>query len=333
MMNGKKWIALCALLLLCGTAFALGWGKKKNLEPLRRQSWGLQTVLNFTLYGGTEEIMNGALAKIKDYEGMLDRNLPAELGRLNARQETKPSAELAGLIQRSLQRGKLLEGALDVTLGQIVELWNFGSDAPHVPSTEELQALLPSTGLDKVMIEDGQVRMTHSDTKLDLGAVAKGFVADQLKDYFLAQGVKAGVIDLGGNVLTFGAKPDGKPWVIGLRDPKGGSESVAYWVFEGSAAIVTSGVYERGFSRQGEFYHHLLDPKSGMPAHVGLDAVTVKAQSAELADGLSTGLFVLGHDRAVKVQEEHFPDVTAVYFGTDGTVRVFGPEKGQVQQR
>lgn len=327
-----SYLGICAVLLAAMIIGRWRLGVGGIERSLKRQSWGLNTLLNFTIYGGQEKDLDDALALVKRYEGILDRNPPALLGQLNLRKTEQIGEELASLISRSRQVGLLTGGALDITLGRAVELWDFGGH-PRVPDGDELAEAMKGTGWAHLSVKGDRVRFDNPFLKVDLGAVAKGFVADRLKDFFLKRGIRAGIIDLGGNVLTFGTKPGGKPWVIGLRDPFGSSRSVALWTFRGDAALVTSGVYERGFEKDGLWYHHLLDPRTGMPINSGLRAVTVKSDRAELADALSTAFFVCGRVKAEVLIREHFPDVTVVFFDERGRGSAVGRDVSELSWR
>ena len=154
---------------------------------------------------------------------------------------------------------------------------------------------------------------------IDLGAIAKGYAADEVIAMLAANGVKTAVVDLGGNVLTFGAKPDGSPWRIGLQDPDPAvprGSHIGMLEFRGSRAVVTSGTYERFFVRDGTRYHHILDTTTGRPVQNGLVAVTIVTDRSIIADGYSTLVFALGLERGRALVEATGGAIEAVFFTT-----------------
>ena len=134
--------------------------------------------------------------------------------------------------------------------------------------------------------------------KIDLGAIAKGYTSSKIIDIFKENNIKSGMVTLGGNVQVLGKKPDGSLWKVGIQNPI--SESEYLGVLQTSdKAVITSGGYERNFTKNGKTYHHILDPSNGYPANNGLTSVTIISSDGTLADALSTSLFVMGKDKAI----------------------------------
>ncbi len=159
-----------------------------------------------------------------------------------------------------------------------------------------------------------RARLDDAAASVDVGGTAKGYIADALGDILLEEGVASFVVNLGGNVLTHGTKPDGKPWMIGLQDPRASRESgkVLGAVPLENASAVTSGTYERFFEKDGKTYHHILDPKTGFPAETDLAGATVIARTSLDAEGYSTTLLALGKERAAAFVQNH-PAIMAAY--------------------
>ena len=165
--------------------------------------------------------------------------------------------------------------------------------------------------------------VTADGVGVDLGAVAKGAIGDEAVEALRARGVTCALLNLGGNILTLGDKPDGSDWVVAIEDPLGGG-SVGTVAFSGSRAVATSSGVQRYFEVDGVRYHHILDPETGYPARSGIASATVLASDGLTADALSTALFVMGEARAEALLREKYPECAAVLVRDDGTVRVLG---------
>ena len=219
----------------------------------------------------------------------------SDIYRLDHEGSAELSDETAELLRYSLSISERTDGALDPTVCPLLKEWGFTTDEHHVPDSERISELLKNTGWQRLKL-DGNRASLPEGMAVDTGAVAKGYAADIIAEKLRADGVSAGIIDLGGNVLTFGEKPDGSSWKISVRDPFG--EGTAGTLSLGECSVVTSGSYERCFEQDGIRYHHIIDPATGRPADSGLESVTVIADESRLCDALSTALFVMGEDKA-----------------------------------
>lgn len=252
----------------------------------------------------------------------LDRQLSATrpdslLTQLNEGGSLTCEEPIAALLRESLGLSARTDGALDPSVYPAVQLWGFPTDEFHVPTQAELDAVKPYIGTDHIHLDGSTVRLDEG-TRLDFGAVAKGYAARRCVALLEQAGVSAALLSLGGNIQTYGSKPDGD-WCIGITDPMGQSDCFATLHLQGSHAIVTSGSYQRSFTVGTETYHHILDPETCRSADSGLLSVTVVCADGLLADGLSTALFVMGLERAAKLYQESC-DFEAVFYLEDGTV-------------
>lgn len=259
----------------------------------------------------------------------------------------KTDPALAFLVEEALSWQKVTGGAFTPTLGRLSLLWNFTGDPPGpVPDEGEIREALAHTdpacvhiawdpaasaasdaaGND-VSFTDGTAfpRITLEDPylMLDLGGIAKGYLADRMKEYLCVQGVQSAVINLGGNVLTIGAKPDGTPFQVGIRDPEAsgadqGASAPLLILPVSDKSVVTSGTYERYFEQDGVRWHHILDPATGYPAESGLVSVTVLSTDSVSGDALSTACLVLGPQKGQALIES-LPDTEALFILADGT--------------
>ncbi len=218
----------------------------------------------------------------------------SELFRLNAAGSMAVSGELLGVLRTALGFCAATDGRFDVTMGGVSALYGFSSDVPTVPDPGTLAAALSHVGWERVGIDGDTVTLGDPEAVIDLGAAAKGYIADRMKALLTERGVESAIIDLGGNVLCLGEKPDGSAYRVGVRYPEAGRSDAIATVAVRERSVVTSGVYERSFVADGVAYHHILDPETGLPVRNGLRSVTVLGPESLRCDVLSTACFVLG---------------------------------------
>ncbi len=300
--------------------------------------FAFDTVASITTYEAKDEpAAEKALASLAGYELLFSRTDPkSELYQLNAKAgtEVRVSDALFTVLETAWNLSEATDGAFDITLGAVSDLYAFGTEAPRVPSAEELAETLSHTGFTKIRLNPAEktVLVTDPDLVIDLGAIAKGYVADCLKSDLIHAGVRRALINLGGNILLIGSK-DGRLdpsafteasskadglFTIGIKDPD--SEAPFLKLYLAGYSVVTSGTYERSFLRDGTLYHHILDPKTGLPVWNDLLSVSIVTSNSCLADALSTACFVLGETRSRDLLKQ-YGDITAIFIGNDRNIR------------
>ena len=221
--------------------------------------------------------------------------------------------EIIDLVEVALQVCEKSDGAYDITIYPIIDLWGFFSDSPSVPLKETIDELLHETGYQNLMIVNGALVKINKKVKIDLGSIAKGYaISEALKVLKQAQ-IESALIDAGGDIYALGKYND-KPWKIGIRNPRG--EGVIGSLELSDMAVVTSGDYERFFEKDGVRYHHIIDPRTGYPTNE-LASVTVISQDMTLADAWSTAIFVLGKERGLKTVED-IKSIQTLLVSTEG---------------
>ncbi|WP_346827115.1 FAD:protein FMN transferase [Serratia inhibens] len=230
----------------------------------------------------------------------------SELSRFNASREVgKPfpvSAATTEVVLEALRINRVTDGALDVTVGPLVNLWGFGPEGrpDKVPSAAELEQRRAWTGIDKLSVQGNALVKHIPELYVDLSSIAKGYGVDVIAQYLQSQQVKNYMVDIGGEVRTRGHNGEQKPWRIAIERPTAGVEQKAQLVIQpGEMSIATSGDYRNYFEQDGVRYSHTIDPITGRPIHHHLVSVTVLSPTCMAADGLSTGLNVLGPDRGM----------------------------------
>lgn len=245
----------------------------------------------------TEAVLEQTLAACAQYEALLSKTAEgSDVWNINHAQgkATRISADTLSILQTAQAVSKASAGAFDVTIAPAVALWDFSpAGAPRLPDEAALAEAAALCDYTKIVIESDAV-LLPAGMQLDLGGVAKGYVADALAVRLRVHGVKSALISLGGNIVTVGDKPTGEAWRIGIKNPADPYGFPLAAVDSKDASVVTSGNYERGFTLHGVRYHHILDTQTGMPVQNGVTSVTVLGASSVVCDALSTACFALG---------------------------------------
>ncbi|MDO5792378.1 MAG: FAD:protein FMN transferase [Coriobacteriia bacterium] len=229
--------------------------------------------------------------------------------------------ELASVLHAALGYCERTGGLFDITMGSVCRLWDFKRGV--VPDDAAIAGALAHVDWRNVQVEGTRARITDPQAAIDLGGMAKGYIADRVIDLLKRRGATSGVTNLGGNVACLGGKPDGSAWSVGLRAPvpSGGSLQAASFtsVSVRGKSVVTSGVYERAFVRNGRVLHHILDPRTGKPAETDVLSATVIAGKSLDADGYTTALIIMGADKALTFAEQT-PDIEAILLTTNANL-------------
>lgn len=292
-------------------------------DKIQKSSFKLNTIITITLYGTQDEsIIDGAFAVCDEYENLLSRTKgSSEIYQLNHSSNNSfiVSDDTLELLQRGLDYCRISNGAFDLSVEPLTSLWNFGSEQQRLPKSQEIKNALSHVGYEGIKIDGNTVTFTNDDMGIDLGAIAKGYIADKIKDYLLEQGVTSATINLGGNVLLVGKKPDGSPFRIGIQKPfEDRNETIAVMELN-DVSVVSSGIYERYFEEDGVQYHHILNPSTGYPYDNNLLSVTIISKESTDGDALSTTCFALGLEKGLELIES-MEDTYAVFITKDDTL-------------
>ena len=280
-------------------------------QKTEKTGFALDTFVQITIYDKIDtKVAERAVTLCSEYEDIFSAvREDSELGQLNKNGSGQVSDELLHVIRTGIEYGDLTGGAFDITILPVKELWDFS--AGRIPSEAELAEALPKVDYRNIVIEGSHVTLRNG-ARIDLGAVAKGYIADRIRDYLISEGVTSAIINLGGNVLCIGGKPEErlfggdtkKPFSVGIQKPFTENE-VVDTVEIRDGAVVTSGVYQRCFrTEDGRLYHHLLNTETGMPLDNGICSVSIVADSSETADALSTAVFSLGIEKGKQLAEK-----------------------------
>lgn len=295
---------------------------ESGLSKQSRVGFFFDTVITIEAYTNDESILDDAIAECQRYDDLLSKTKEgSDVWNINHAngERVAVSQETLDIIRKALEYSKLSDGKFDITIEPCVALWDFtGENMGVLPDEAELAEAASHVDYTKVDVTDEGVQLPAGET-IDLGAIAKGYITDRIKDFLVERGITCGMLNFGGNVLAIGSKPDGSNWNIGIQDPASTTgESIAV-VPVSDSAVVTSGIYERGFDVDGVRYHHILDTSTGWPVQNELAGITILASDAFDADALSTTVFAMGLEEG-----------TAFVEGLDGVEAVFITRDEQV---
>lgn len=269
--------------------------------PAQRELFAMDTLMSLQVWGDETVLgeLTGELTRLDALLSVTDAS--SDIARLN--DGATIDGEAAALVARAAEYSAETGGAFDPTVYPLVRLWGFTEETQRVPDSDEIASALAHVGTENILLADNSVTLQNG-AAVDLGGIAKGYAADCCAAILSASEATAALLSLGGNVQTYGTKPDGSDWQIGIADPAAPDSAIGVISVGGTAALVTSGGYQRNFTQNGKTYHHILDPETGAPAESGLSSVTVIADCGAMADAYSTALFVMGLDEAIAFWRE-----------------------------
>ncbi len=283
----------------------------EDAEKYTDQFNALDTVITMTIYSDdpsldVQKIMDETELLVQSYEKLISKTVEGSFtSDLNKNSSYDASDKVYRdliyfLVDRSQFYAEISGGAFDVTVQPLVSLWNINNGNTEVPSQEKIDEAVSLIDYKNFTYDATTYTLTNGAT-VDFGAIAKGYMADILKASLMSKGIDSGLVNLGGNVITIGEKPGGKAWVIGIQDPRYDTGALIGTVNVKNKTIVTSGVYERFFEKDGVRYHHLLDPKTGYPGGKGLASTTIISDRSIDCDALSTTTFLLGIEEGLNL--------------------------------
>lgn len=317
-------IFILIVILILSTAC----GTKNELKPVEKQEFHMGTVVTARVYGdNANKAIDEVMGRITQLENMMTINAPgSEIDRLNSNSgssSVKLSKESLYVIKTATKFASLSNGAFDITVGPLVKAWGIFTDHPTVPTQNKINNLLKLVNYKDIDIDENNMtgRLVNTGESIDLGGIAKGYAGDEAISIYKKYGIKSAYINLGGNVVVLGNKPDGTKWKIGVQNPRAANGAYIGILSISDKAIVTSGDYERFFEKDNKRYHHILDPKTGYPADSGLIGISIIADKSIDADALSTSAFVLGLENGMKLIES-LKGVEAVFITADKKVYI-----------
>lgn len=295
--------------------------KSKSADnPTTKNIFMIDTIISITLYGEDSQYIDDLFKLIEKYDKLLDsHDETSEIYSINSGENHKLNPEIKKLLERSIYYSELTDGLYDVTIAPLVDLWDIMNEPTSIPTEEAIETALKLIDYKNMEIIEDNITFKQEGTKIDLGGIAKGYIADRLIDYLKEKDVKHGVISLGGNIFVLGEKEPNVPFKVAVQDPdevRGGQIGV---LKVSDSSIVTSGIYERYVEIDGVKYHHMLNPFTGYPENNELKSVTIVSSNSMDGDAMSTSMFLLGLKKGMNLVES-LDNMEAIFITKDNEI-------------
>ena len=274
----------------------------------------MDTYMSLTAYGSnSEEAVNKAVQEINRLDAMFSvGNADSDVTKINENGSGEVSEETAFIMNRAMQVSEKTNGAFDITVYPLMELWGFTTKNYRVPESSEIAEALKGVSYTNVSVNGQQVALTGGSS-IDLGGIAKGYTSSRVIQIMKDCGIEHAIVNLGGNVQVLGTKTDGSDWRVAIQNPA--SENSYLGILSTTdKAVITSGGYERYFEQDGQVYHHIIDTQTGYPSDSDLTSVTIVHSDGTTADALSTALFAMGLDGAKELYRSGDIDFDMILF-------------------
>lgn len=322
----KKFITLLLTLILLIYPILSGCDAQSG-SPVSKSGFYFNTVITVTIYEEIdEEILDECFALASEYENLFSATIPeSDISRINSANGAPVTVcdETITLLEEGIAYGELSQGLFDVTIGTLSNLWDISTkaliedtDASMIPSESDIQSAVETVDYRNIKIEGNKVTLLDPNASIDLGGIAKGYIADQMKTFLNEKGITSGFINLGGNFLALGPKENGDAYTVGIQKPFDEDGSAIAVIEITDETVVSSGIYERYFSVDDTLYHHILDTSTGYPYQNNLLEVTIITTKSVDGDALSTTCFSLGLEDGMALIES-LPDTEAIFITDD----------------
>ncbi|MFL0167469.1 FAD:protein FMN transferase [Candidatus Clostridium helianthi] len=300
---------LMAVIITVVLFFVLVTGKIEKHE-VAKSSYALGTLINLRANGNKAKVaIDKALERLNEIDNRMSAfKESSDISKINfnaGNKGEKVNNDTYFVVKKAIEYSRILEGTFDPTIRPLVKLWSIGTKEERIPEKSKIEKVLKLINYNDVIFDDKNnlIMLKHDKQALDVGGIAKGFAADEVRDIFYQHNIKSALIDLGGNIFALGSKEDGSAWKVGIQNPfKPRGEFIGILSVK-NKSIVTSGNYERYFIKDGKKFHHIIDPKTGYPSESKIISATIISDNSIDGDGLSTGVYIIGIDKAMKIIE------------------------------
>lgn len=329
MKRGIRLLSMTVCMILC-TSCGMSEAKESTEQTVEtvasasRDVFAMDTYMSLTAYGEkAEEALDAAEQEITRLENVLSATISdSEIYIANQNGSVVLSEDVGNLMESSLELYNSTKGAFDITIYPLMKEWGFVDKEYQIPEERRIQKLLKKVDASRIEYDSEKKFLSLPEgMEIDLGGIAKGYTSSRIMKIFEEYELVSGIVSLGGNVQLYKNKPDGSLFKVAIASPDDKEEYTGTLQIAGKA-VITSGSYERYFEKNGQVWHHILNPETGMPARSGLTSVTIVSEDGTKADGLSTALFVMGKEKALEYWEQHQEEFDVVFVEEDGSVTI-----------
>lgn len=256
-------------------------------------------------------VLNKAIKLMRSFEEKLsfykENSDISKINRNAGKSYVRVSQDTFNIIKASKEYSKMTNGLFDITIAPLVKAWAINTLSPKVLNKLEIEKIITLVNYDNILINEADisVMLKKTNMQIDLGGIAKGYIADKIIDFYRENNIENVIINIGGNVKVLGKKSENELWNIGIFEPKKHSTENICCVSLENTSVVTSGAYERAFMYNGELYHHILNPATGYPSKSDLKSISIISNDSLKADGLSTPLFIMGKYKASEFMKKN----------------------------
>jgi len=316
---------LICLLLLCSSLVVNAQVLRTRAVTLMGSRFDITIVAKDST--AAEANIDTVIAEVTRIENLIsDWRSYTQVGQINENAGIKPikvDKEVFELTERAIHLSEITDGAFDISFAAMDRIWKFDGSMKTMPTAATIKKSVEKVGYKNIILdkENSTIFLKLKGMKIGFGALGEGYAADRCKEIMLARGINAGIVNGSGDMNTWGNQPDGSPWNIGVTDPKHMGELLAI-VPLAHGAVVTSGSYEKFVVFNGKRYAHIINPKTGYPA-TGLTSVTVFGTSAEMANGLSTSIMVMGKKAGLALLK-NYPEMSCILVADNGKLSTSG---------
>lgn len=297
--------------ILSSVAFIIFYFRVTNKKvPITREFYVLGTIIQLKVYGNNgQRAIEEAVNRLNDIDNKMSVFKEySEISMINQNagiSSQEVSKDTYFVMKEAVRYSELSEGAFNPTIRPVVELWGIGTDKARIPNDNEIRSKLKLVNYKDIILneKDKTIKLRNKGQNIDLGGIAKGYAADEVKSILIKNNIKSALINLGGNIFALGKKPDKTQWYIGIQNPFNKRGEFVGFISIKNKSVVTSGNYERYFISNGKRFHHIIDPKTGYPSDSKIVSSTIISDHSIDGDGLSTGVYIMGLDKSIKLIE------------------------------
>ena len=323
----NKIIRIATITTLVASLIITQTACSSEVKPVSKDNYFLDTACNISVYEGEnpEKAIDAAYNLCAELDKTLSKTVAvSDISKINNSNGdwVAVSDYTIELLEKGIEYSELSDGQFDITVGGITGQWDFHAVDPVLPNEDELANAARHINYSSVQIDGNMVCLTDPKAQIDLGGIAKGYIGDKMVEVLEENGVTSGIVNLGGNIICIGAKPNSEGFTIGVEAPFSDRTEIVGSTEVADKTLVTSGVYERMFEIDGKIYHHILDTKTGWPVDSDLNSITLVADKGHSADcdAMSTICLIKGYAEAKKYIESQ-DGIEAVFILKDGSVK------------